>query len=36
MFTPEGDFDRGRRVLTDAYAYRNATLVYGAAHGAAI
>ena len=30
MFTPEGDFDRGRRVLTDAYAYRNATLVYGA------
>ena len=30
MFTAEGDFDRGRRVLTDAYAYRNATLVYGA------
>ncbi len=30
MFTPDGDFDRGRRVLTDAYAYRNATLVYGA------
>ncbi|MCY4110975.1 MAG: hypothetical protein OXF96_03415, partial [Chloroflexi bacterium] len=30
MFTPQGDFDGGRRVLTDAYAYRNATLVYGA------
>ena len=30
MFTPDGDFNRGHRVLTDAYAYRNATLVYGA------
>ena len=30
MLTPEGDFDRGHRRLYDAYAYRNATLVYGA------
>jgi hypothetical protein len=30
MLTPEGDFDRGHRKLYDAYAYRNATLVYGA------
>ena len=30
MFTPDGDFDRGHRKLYDAYAYRNATLVYGA------
>ena len=30
MLTPDGDFDRGHRRLYDAYAYRNATLVYGA------
>ena len=30
MLTPDGDFDRGYRKLYDAYAYRNATLVYGA------
>ena len=30
MLTPEGDFDRRHRKLYDAYAYRNATLVYGA------
>ena len=30
MLTPDGDFDRGHRKLYDAYAYRNATLVYGA------
>ena len=30
MLTPVGDFDRGHRRLYDAYAYRNATLVYGA------
>lgn len=30
MLTPEGDFDRGHRQFHDAYAYRNATLVYGA------
>ncbi len=30
MLTPAGDFDRGHRLLLDAYAYRNATLVYGA------
>jgi len=30
MLTPNGDFDRGHRKLYDAYAYRNATLVYGA------
>ena len=30
MLTADGDFDGGLRVLTDAYAYRNATLVYGA------
>lgn len=30
MLTPDGDFDRGHRHLYDAYAYRNATLVYGA------
>ena len=30
MLTDEGDFDRGLRKLTDAYAYRNATFIYGA------
>ena len=30
MLTAEGDFDNGLRVLRDAYAYRNATLIYGA------
>ena len=30
MVTSDGDFDRGHRKLYDAYAYRNATLVYGA------
>lgn len=30
MLTPDGDFDGGYRQLYDAYAYRNATLVYGA------
>lgn len=30
MLTPEGDFDRGLRKVTDAYAYRNATFIYGA------
>ncbi len=30
MLTADGDFDRGHRRLYDAYAYRNATLVYGA------
>ena len=30
MFTHEGDFDGGYRQLRDAYAYRNATLIYGA------
>ena len=30
MLTAEGDFDKGLRVLRDAYAYRNATLIYGA------
>ena len=30
MLTPDGDFDRGHRRLHDAYAYRNATLIYGA------
>ena len=30
MLTGDGDFDRGFRKLTDAYAYRNATLIYGA------
>ena len=30
MLTPDGDFDRGLRKLTDAYAYRNATFIYGA------
>lgn len=30
MLTADGDFDRGHRKLYDAYAYRNATLVYGA------
>ncbi|MDE2870060.1 MAG: hypothetical protein OXN91_15605 [Chloroflexota bacterium] len=30
MLTPDGDFDRGHRRLYDAYAYRNATLIYGA------
>ena len=36
MFTPEGDFDRGRRVLTDAYAYRKRHARLRRAHGAAI
>ena len=30
MLTPEGDFDRGWRVGTDAYAYKNGTFIYGA------
>jgi hypothetical protein len=30
MLTESGDFDRGLRKLTDAYAYRNATFIYGA------
>ncbi|MDE2902454.1 MAG: hypothetical protein OXP73_05435 [Chloroflexota bacterium] len=30
MLTSDGDFDRGHRKLYDAYAYRNATLIYGA------
>ena len=30
MWTPEGDFDNGLRVNRDAYAYRNATFIYGA------
>ena len=30
MLTEAGDFDRGLRKLTDAYAYRNATFIYGA------
>ena len=30
MLMATGDFDNGLRVVTDAYAYRNATLVYGA------
>lgn len=30
MLTEEGDFDKGVRKLTDAYAYRNATFIYGA------
>jgi hypothetical protein len=30
MLMPDGNFDNGLRLLTDAYAYRNATLVYGA------
>lgn len=30
MLTPEGDFDRGRRKLTDAYAYRNSAFIIGA------
>ena len=30
MLTAEGDFDRGLRVNTDAYAYRNGTFIYGA------
>ena len=30
MLTEEGDFDRGLRKLTDAYAYRNGTFIYGA------
>ena len=30
MLTEDGDFDRGLRKLTDAYAYRNGTFIYGA------
>ena len=30
MMTAEGDFDNGFRKIQDAYAYRNATLIYGA------
>ena len=30
MLTEEGDFDRGLRKMTDAYAYRNGTFIYGA------
>ena len=30
MMTIEGDFDNGLRKIKDAYAYRNATLIYGA------
>ena len=30
MLTDEGDFDRGLRKMTDAYAYRNGTFMYGA------
>ena len=30
MLTSEGDFDRGWRRVRDAYAYRNATFIYGA------
>ena len=30
MMTPDGDFDNGFRKVQDAYAYRNATLIYGA------
>lgn len=29
MLTADGDFDQGLRKLTDAYAYRNATFIYG-------
>ena len=30
MLTEDGDFDRGLRKMTDAYAYRNGTFIYGA------